>query len=360
MEALMYAVVLAGGSGKRLWPRSRRAYPKQLLDITCGERTMLQETFERLEPLLPADKVYVVTGEQYIKSTKDQLPAVPESNIIGEPRGRGSAPAVGVAAIHLKQKDPEAVMACLPADHHITQPEKFRQVLLLAEQVAQEGHLVTLGIKPDYPHTGYGYIEIGDKLMDTVDHPVYRVLRFTEKPGELRARRFVEGERHFWNSGMFIWKASVILDEIEKHLPHLHACLAELEGVLGTEEESEVLERTWSALETETIDFGVMEKADDVVVIPVEMGWSDVGSWASLIELLPCDGEGNVVVGHHAGLDTRRSLIYSPRRLVTTVGVENLIVVDTEDVILICSADRAQEVKALVERLDEDGLQHCL
>jgi mannose-1-phosphate guanylyltransferase len=233
-------------------------------------------------------------------------------------------------------------------------------VLLLAEQVAQEGHLVTLGIKPDYPHTGYGYIEIGDKLMDAGDDSVYRVLRFTEKPEELTAKRFVEGERHFWNSGMFIWKASVILDEIEKQLPDLHARLTEVEAVLGTEEEGEVLERTWSLLESETIDFGVMEKADNVVVIPVEMGWSDVGSWASLIELLPCDGEGNVVVGQHVGLDTKSSLIYSPSRLVATVGVENLIVVDTEDVILICSADRAQEVKALVERLDEHGLQHCL
>jgi mannose-1-phosphate guanylyltransferase len=260
----------------------------------------------------------------------------------------------------LKRKDPEAVMACLPADHNITQPEKFRQALLVAEQVAQQGHLVTLGIKPDNPHTGYGYIEVGETLMDIGEHTVYRVRRFTEKPDELMAKRFVEGGRHFWNSGMFIWKASVILDEIEKQLPHLHGRLTEIERVLGTEEEREVLELTWSLVESETIDFGVMEKAKDVVVIPVEIGWSDVGSWASLIELLPCDGEGNVVVGRHVGVDTRSSLIYSPRRLVTTVGVENLIVVDTEDAILICSADRAQEVKALVERLDEDGWQDCL
>ena len=356
----MYAVILAGGSGKRLWPRSRRERPKQLLDITCQGRTMLQETFTRLEPLVPADKVYVVTGEPYIMSTREQLPAVPESNIVVEPQGRGSAPAIGLAAVHLRRKDPEAVMACLPADHNITQPEKFRQVLSVAEQVAQQGHLVTLGIEPDRPATGYGYIETGERLMDVGELTVYRVQRFTEKPDELTAKRFVEGGQHSWNSGMFIWKASVILDEIERQLPRLHACLAEVEEALGRSEEREVLERAWSLVESETIDFGVMEKAEDVVVIPVEMGWSDVGSWASLIELLPCDGEGNVVVGRHVGLDTRSSLIYSPRRLITTVGVENLIIVDTEDALLICSADRAQEVKALVERLDEDGWQDCL
>ncbi len=356
----MYAVILAGGSGKRLWPRSRKAWPKQLLDITCEERTMLQETFARLESLVPAEKIFVVTGEPYLRSTREQLPAVPESNVVGELEGRGSAPAIGLAAIHLKRRDPQAVMACLPADHNITRPDKFRQVLLVAEQVAQQGHLVTLGIKPDHPHTGYGYVEAGERLVDFGEHAVYRVQRFTEKPDELTARRFVAGGRHLWNSGMFIWKASVILDEIEKQLPHLHACLTEIEQALGAEEEREVLEQTWSLVEKETIDFGVMEKAENVVVIPVEMGWSDVGSWASLIELLPGDGEGNVVVGRHVGLDTRGSLIYSPHRLVTTVGVENLIVVDTEDAILICAADRAQDVKALVEQLDENGWQDCL
>jgi mannose-1-phosphate guanylyltransferase len=356
----MYVVILAGGIGKRLWPRSRKECPKQLLDITCEERTMLQETFARLEPLVPADKVYVVAGESHIEGTKAQLPAVPELNIIREPQGRGSAPAIGLAAIHLRHRDSEAVMACLPADHHITRPEKFRQVLSVAEQVAQEGHLVTLGIKPEYPHMGYGYIETGERLVDVGEHTVYRVQRFTEKPDEATAERFVQGGRHFWNSGMFIWSASAILDEIERCLPGLHACLTEVERVLGTEEEREVLERAWSLVESDTIDFGVMEKAEDVVAIPVEMGWNDVGSWASLIELLPGDGEGNVILGRHVGLETRSSLIYSPHRLVTTVGVENIIVVDTEDAILICSTDRAQEVKALVERLDEEGWGECL
>lgn len=321
---------------------------------------MLRETYGRLERVVAPDAIYVITSEQYVESTKEQLPSLPEANIIQEPQGRGSAPAIGLAAVHLKHRDPDAVMACLPADHHIRRPERFRDVLLAAEQVAREGHLVTLGMKPEHPHTGYGYIEIGEKLTEAGGHTVHRLRRFTEKPDEAVATRFVEGRLHYWNSGMFIWKVSAILDEIRRHLPRLHACLTELDEVLGTDQENEVLARAWPLVEKQTIDFGVMEKAEDAVVIPVEMGWSDVGSWASLVELLPCDGDGNVVVGHHLGLETKGSVIYSPRRLVTTVGIEDLIVVDTDDAILVCHRDRAQEVKALVERLAEEGWQECL
>jgi mannose-1-phosphate guanylyltransferase len=356
----MYAVILAGGSGKRLWPLSRQERPKQLLDITYREQSLLQATFARLEPLMPPDAVYVITAGRYMEDTGEQLPSLPTSNILKEPQGRGSAPAIGLAALHLWHRDPEAVMACLPADHFIADPERFRQVLSAAEQVAREGHLVTLGIRPDHPQTGYGYIEVGDKLTEVGGFAVHRVHRFTEKPDERTAREFVQGGRHFWNSGMFVWKASTILEEIEKHLPRLHQCLSEVGCVLGTEAEETELERTWPEVEKETIDFGVMEKADGVLVIPVEMGWSDIGSWASLIDLLPADGDGNVVVGNHLGLDTRNSVVHSPRRLVATVGVEDLIVVETEDVILICARDRAQDVKALVDRLDDEGLQDWL
>jgi len=215
-------------------------------------------------------------------------------------------------------------------------------------------------MNPRQPHTGYGYIETGERLEHTGECAVYNVRRFTEKPDEKTARRLVSDGRHFWNSGMFIWKASVILEEMARHLPRLSACLAELEGVLGTEDEDEVLERTWPEVEKETIDFGVMEKAQDVVVIPAEMGWSDVGSWASLADLLPADDEGNVVVGTHFGLETTGSLIYSPKRLVATVGVEDLIVVETDDVILVCPRDRAEDVKALVDKLENEGLEHYL
>jgi mannose-1-phosphate guanylyltransferase len=356
----MYAVILAGGSGKRLWPLSRQARPKQLLDITCTERPLLLETFERLEPLVAPEDIYVITAQRYVESTRRELASVPSSNIITEPEGRGSAPAIGLAALHLWHRDPDAVMVCLPADHHIAEPDRFRDALLAAEQVAQDGHLVTLGIRPTYAHTGYGYIEIGEELRQAGGFPVHAVRRFTEKPDEQSARIFVAGGRHLWNSGMFLWKASTILDEIEKHLPRLHQCLHEVGCVLGTPDAQAVLERAWSGVERETIDFGVMEKAEDVVVIPVDMGWSDIGSWASLTDLLPADSQGNVVVGKHLGLGTERCVIYSPRRLVATVGVENLVVVETEDAILVCSRDRAEEVKALVDKLDEEGWQDWL
>jgi mannose-1-phosphate guanylyltransferase len=356
----MYAVILAGGSGKRLWPLSRQARPKQLVDITFLDKPLLQETFARLAPLMPPDDIYVVTGERYMESTSRELPSVPPSNIIREPEGRGSAPAIGLAAVHLWYRDSEAVMVCLPADHYIAEPERFRDVLLAAEQVAQDGHLVTLGIRPEYPHTGYGYIEIGEELTEVGEFSAHSVRHFTEKPDEQMARLFVEGGRHFWNSGMFIWKASAILHEIERHLPRLHECLREVGGALGTPDGPAVLERTWPGVERETIDFGVMEKANDVVVIPVDMGWSDIGSWASLADLLPADGDGNIVVGQHLGLGTKGCVIYSPRRLVATVGVENLVVVETEDAILICARDRAEDVKELVDRLDEEGWQDWL
>jgi mannose-1-phosphate guanylyltransferase len=356
----MYGVILAGGSGKRLWPLSRRSTPKQLLDITGRQQHLLRETFVRLEPLIPADAVYVITAEQYLESTREQLPRVPMANILIEPEGRGSAPAIGLAAMHLKHRDPEAVMACLPADHYIGQPERFRQVLSVADAVARKGHLVTLGMNPRQPHTGYGYIETGERLEHIDEYAVYNVRRFTEKPDAETATRFVNDGCHFWNSGMFIWQASVILEEMARHLPRLSACLTELEGVLGTEEEGEVLERTWPDVEKETIDFGVMEKARGVVVIPAEIGWSDVGSWASLGDLLPADSQGNVVVGSHLGLETTGSLIYSPKRLVATVGVEDLIVVETDDVILVCPRNRAEDVKALVDKLEKEGPDRCL
>ena len=347
---MLYALIMAGGSGTRLWPRSRGSRPKQLLSL-LSERTMLQEACQRIAPLVPDDKIFVVTSEVYTDVVRRQIPQVPTANIIGEPEGHGTAPCIGLSALYLRRLDREAVMAVLTADHYIEKADELRRALAAAAQVAEEGHLVTLGIEPDRPATGYGYIERAEKLAQVGRHEVYRVEKFTEKPDPATAKAFVESGRYYWNSGMFIWKVSVILREFQKLMPQFYAQLMEIDAALGTAEERAVLERIWPQVENETIDYGIMERAEDVAVIPVDIGWSDVGSWATLYELLPADGEGNVVVGQHIGLDTTGCLIHGSRRLVATIGLENMIVVDTEDALLICPKERAQEVRDLVEKL---------
>ena len=347
---MLYALIMAGGSGTRLWPRSRGSRPKQLLSL-LSERTMLQEACQRIAPLVPDDKIFVVTSEVYTDVVRRQIPQVPTANIIGEPEGHGTAPCIGLSALYLRRLDREAVMAVLTADHYIEKADELRRALAAAAQVAEEGHLVTLGIEPDRPATGYGYIERAEKLAQVGRHEVYRVEKFTEKPDPATAKAFVESGRYYWNSGMFIWKVSVILREFQKLMPQFYAQLMEIDAALGTAEERAVLERIWPQVENETIDYGIMERAEDVAVIPVDIGWSDVGSWATLYELLPADEEGNVVIGQHIGLDTRDCLIHGSRRLVATIGLENMIVVDTEDALLICPKERAQDVRDLVEKL---------
>ena len=355
----MYALIMAGGSGTRLWPRSRGSGPKQLLGL-LSERTMLQEACRRIAPLVPDDYIFVVTGEAYTDVVRQQIPQVPAANVIGELEGHGTAPCIGLSALYLRRLDPGAVMAVLTADHYIEKADELRRVLGTAAQVVEEGRLVTLGIKPNRPAMGYGYIERAEKLGHVNGHDVYRVEKFTEKPDLTTAQAFVESGRYYWNSGMFIWKVSTILREFEKLMPRFYAQLMDIDAALGTTEERAVLERVWPQVENETIDYGIMEHADDVAVIPADIGWSDVGDWTALSELLSTDEEGNVVVGQHVGLDTTDCLIHGSRRLVTTIGLEGMIVVDTEDALLVCPKERAQEVRDLVKKLRESGREEYL
>ncbi len=354
----MYILIMAGGSGTRLWPCSRGERPKQLLKLT-SERTMLQETYERIAPLASNEDIFVITNRAYADIVREQLPQLPEGNIIAEPEGHGTAPCIGLAALYLEKRDPEGVMAVLPADHFIAEEERFRRILTAAAQVAEEGHLMTLGIRPTKPTTGYGYIRRGALLTHVGKFEVFRVEEFVEKPRLATAQRFLRSGQYYWNSGMFVWKVSTILGEIERFMPALYSQLMEIKAVLGTPEEGETLERVWAQVEDETIDYGVMEHAEDVAVIPADIGWSDIGDWATLYELLPADGEGNVVVGEHVGLDTKGCLVHSSR-LVATIGLEDMIIVDTGDAVLICPKDRAQDVKRLVEKLREMGKERYL
>jgi mannose-1-phosphate guanylyltransferase len=350
----MYALIMAGGTGSRLWPRSRLLLPKQFLDIT-GDLTMLQLAQRRLEPMIPQANTLIATNQSYVDIVERQLPDLPTANILGEPVGRGTAAAIGLAAIHIRRRDPNGVMAVLTADHLIKQPQTFRQVLEAGSHIAQEDWLVTLGIQPGYPETGYGYIERGEFLGMIGDFEGFEVARFVEKPDLARARTYVESGSYAWNSGMFIWKVARILDEMSRHMPELYAGLSQIEASFETAEAEDVLQRVFPTLPNETIDYGIMEKAEQVAMLPVEIGWNDVGSWSAVYDVLPRDQADNVVVGRHLTPDTTGSLIYSPSRLVATVGLEDLVVVDTEDVLLILPRGRSQDVKKLVNMLKDNG-----
>jgi mannose-1-phosphate guanylyltransferase len=360
MAGGMFAVILAGGSGTRLWPLSRQSRPKQMLRL-LGERTMFQLTVDRLLPMFKPGQILVVTGREHAEELMQQAPEIPRENFLVEPMGRNTAPAIGLAALHLRRRDPRARMAVLPADHYIRDEARFRAVLRAAFQVAERGFLVTLGIRPAYPATGFGYIERGELLGRFGGFLAHRVQAFREKPDPATAERFVADGRHSWNSGMFVWQVDRILEEIARHMPELAAGLGALEDALGSPEEGEALGRIWPGMPNTSIDYGVMERAQEVAVIPAEFGWNDIGSWAALLDILAGDDQSNVVLGtEHLGLDTSGSLIFGNGRMVATLGVRDLIIVDTDDVLLVCPRERAQDVRLLVEALKREGRHEYL
>jgi mannose-1-phosphate guanylyltransferase len=350
----LYALIMAGGSGTRLWPRSRSSQPKQFLDL-LADQTMLQEAQARLLPLVPPDRTLVGTGRDFIDLVRQQLPEVPPANILGEPEGRDTAAAIGLAAVSLRSRDPDAIMAVVTADHRIARPDVLRGALAAGAELAAQGWLVTLGIQPTGPETGYGYVERGERLGAVADYAAFQVARFVEKPSRERAEQYVRAGTYAWNSGMFIWKVEAILAELSKHLPDLYAGLQLIERDLGTPRAQATFDRVWPELPRKSIDFAVMEKTRQAAVIPVDLGWSDVGSWNSVYDVLPQDANANALVGEHVISDSVRCLVYAPNRLVAMVGVADLIVVDTGDARLICPRERAQDVKQLVALLRERG-----
>ena len=349
---MYYAVIMAGGSGTRLWPLSRRDYPKQALKLV-GDKTMFQYAVERIQPIFPPERIMVVTLAKHAAILMEQVPDLPRENFILEPDGRGTAPAIGLAAIHIARQDPQARMVILTADHFIKETRVFCQVLAAAEKVA-DGRLVTLGIQPSNPSTGFGYIHQG-ALAGTQDgFPFYAVERFTEKPDPATAREMLQSGEYSWNSGMFVWQAKRILQEFQQQMPDFHAQLMEVQAALGTPAFQAVIERVWPQVHKETIDYGVMEGASQVVVIPVEIGWTDIGSWGNLFDLLPADADDNVFVGPHVQIDSRNTMIFGEKRLVAVMGVQDLVIVDTDDAVMICAREREQDVKALVELLKQN------
>jgi len=359
-----YAVIMAGGGGTRLWPLSRKDKPKQMIQLD-GERTLFEIAVDRLLGLFPADRILVVTSGFQAEIFQQELPEIPAENYIIEPSGRDTAAAIGLAAVFLKMRDPEAIMAVVTADHYIEREGRFLHVLRAANQVAAEGHLVTLGIQPTFPSTGFGYIQQGSYLGTYENIVVFKAESFKEKPDARRAVEFLEGEDHSWNSGMFIWQVDKVLGEIKRQMPQLNGALEKISAAWDTPDYQDVLNKVWENLDKVSIDFGIMEGAQDVAVIPARgLGWSDVGSWNAVYDVLPKSAEGNVInCKDNIAADTTNSLIFAngeSDRLIVTLGVSDLVIVDTKDVLMVCEKSYAQNVKSVVNQLNEKGKNHYL
>ena len=357
----LYALIMAGGGGTRLWPLSRRKRPKQMLALV-EDRTMFQISVERLSPLLPPERIFIVTGSDQVADLQNDTPQIPSENFIVEPFGQNTGPAVGLATVHIQQRDPDAVIAVLTADQHIADKAKFRRVLGAAGELALQDYIVTLGISPSFPSTGYGYIRRGDLLGRISNFQTYHAAGFTEKPDFDTAIQFLVDEVYSWNSGMFIYKVGRVLDEYKRQQPEMHALLQSIQAAIGDVTYAEVLGQMWSHMPRLSIDYAIMEKAEKMAVIPVDIGWSDIGSWATLFDVLEGDHDGNVVRGQgegHVNLDTQNTLIFS-NRPVTTIGLEDIVIVDTEDVLFVCRRERSQDVRTVIDQLKENGREDLL
>jgi mannose-1-phosphate guanylyltransferase len=359
----VHAVILAGGSGTRFWPASRRSRPKQLLALAgAGDESLIAATVRRLEPLIASDDVWIATSTTLLDATAHVLPHVPRGHLLAEPVARNTAAPIGWAASAIARTDPDAVVVVLPADHFISDEAGFRAVLERAIRTAEEGWLTTIGIAPTRPETGYGYIEVGDALPDpprasrTAPRlPAHAVTQFVEKPDRARAERFVAGGRHLWNAGMFVFRARVMLRAIEQHLPALAAGLAAIDAAAAKGDEAGVLAEVFPSLPPISIDHGVMEKAERVAVVPGSFGWNDVGSWEVSWELAARDGKGNALPEGTVTVDAENNLVKDlstgKKRRFALLGVRDLVLVETDDAVLVMPRSRAQDVRAVVDEL---------
>lgn len=347
---MLHAVIMAGGVGERFWPLSRNTRPKQLLNIV-GRGTMIEQTVARLKPVVDESRIWVVTTVEQAPAIRRFLPRAPASHILREPVGRNTAPCIALAAYALAREDPDATMVVLPADHIISPKREFqRTIRAAAKTAARLGSLITIGIKPTFPSTGYGYIKRGKEITETGGLAFYRVSRFVEKPDRKRAREFLKSGLYTWNSGMFIWSVQAIIGAIEKHLPELAGALSPLLK-LSIRGRQAFLARTYPPLRKVSIDYGIMEKYSDVLVTAASFNWDDVGSWEALEGYLNKDPDNNYARGELVGVDSDDCISFSTGPLVGLVGVSNLIVVATGDAVLVCPRERAQDVKKLVQKL---------
>jgi mannose-1-phosphate guanylyltransferase len=355
----VYAVILAGGRGTRFWPLSRRRRPKQLLSL-LGERTLLEETVRRILPVIPAERIYIFTNELLRPQIIRCLRQLPRSQIIAEPAGRNTAPTIGLAAHEVLRRDAEGLMVALPSDHVIRRPGAFRGVLRAAcRWAAVDGRSVTVGLEPTRPDTGYGYVRKGQRVARVAGQQIYQVERFTEKPATATARRYLASGRYLWNGGMFVWHASTLLRNLSRTKP---AMARDLERIAqaGGARATRTLRRIFPRLEKISIDYAVMERASDVFVVAADIGWSDVGSWEVVYELQSKDSERNVRPRGSLCLDARGNMIISPRKFVVAVGVHGLVIIETDDALLVAARERSQDVGKTVQELEKQGLTNLL
>ncbi len=359
---MLHALIMAGGGGTRFWPRSRQQRPKQFLNLV-GDRSLLQQALDRIEAAVPPERSWVITAAGYRDLTSQQLPALPADRIIGEPFGRDTAACIGLGAALIARQDPSAAMLVMPADHVIEPAQEFRRAAQVAERMVEEHPqaLITFGIPPTFPSTGYGYIRRGPEAAHRQGVGVYQVLKFEEKPAHDRAEQFVVSGEYFWNSGIFVWKAATILQALRERQPRLFAAVQRIAEAWPTADREAVLRREYDNLERISIDYAVMEHAREVLVVQAPFRWDDVGSWLALERMHPQDAEHNTVLATHVGLKTKGCVIAAdPGHLVATVGVSNLLIIQDGNATLV--ADRRDEgtIKQIVELLKKQGMEKYL
>jgi mannose-1-phosphate guanylyltransferase len=359
---MLHVMIMAGGGGTRFWPRSRVARPKQFLTL-AGERTLLQATYDRIEAQVPPQRAWIITGAAYQEETRRELPQIPANQIVGEPCGRDTAPCVGLGAALIARSDPNAVVLILSADHIVEPEREFHRTAQAALQLAEEfpNALITFGVTPDRPETGYGYIQRGDDLGPRQGLAVHRVRKFREKPNLDTAKEYVASGEYYWNSGTFCGRAAVFFDQLRQHKPAIHAAVTRIAESWGTPQQDSVFAREYPNIEKISIDFAVMERAPEVLVMQVPYRWDDVGSWLALERLHPQDAQRNTIQALHSGIDTKNCIIVGdPGKLIATIGVSNLVIVQDSDCLLI--ADRSQEaaIRKMVEQLRQQGQEKYL
>lgn len=342
---------MAGGRGERFWPKSRNSCPKQFLSLTSDGETMIQKTVNRLRTLVDAKDIFIVTNAAYTGLVKDQLPDVPAENILAEPCARNTAPCIAFAAAIIGRKYDDAIMLVLPSDHLIGYENIYIKTLKKAVAVAEQGkNLVTVGITPTYPETGYGYINFGEEKGDA-----YQVERFVEKPDLPTAKKYLSSGKYLWNSGMFVWKISSIMANMKEFMPDVAEGAERIAASFGTPDFEEVLVREFTAFPSESVDFGIMEKASDIYTLPGSFGWDDVGSWLAVERINETDENKNFISGDVIAVDAERTTVCGGKRLIAAIGTEDLIIVDTDDVLLVCSKNNTQDVKKVIAQLKENG-----